>query len=168
MTLLFLMGGAARAVGDFAEAQSLLENARNAAERAQPESREAGVVYHALATFYLDRQIRFDEAKGLLEHASTIAVETAGHNSTEYAGSLAQLAVLLDTKGEFDRAVSLYREAFRVYDAAHVPKPGEHADFLTDAAGLYLRLNHAEDALAAYKQRISCEITSRSRQIDTG
>src|SRR5207245_4873337 len=94
MALLFLMGGAAKAAGDLAEAQSLLEQARGIAERTQPNTGQAGAVYHTLATVYLDRRERYDEAETLLERASAIAATTSGTNSAEYAGSRAQLAVL--------------------------------------------------------------------------
>jgi tetratricopeptide (TPR) repeat protein len=171
MTLLFLMGGAARSIGENAEAQSLFEKAKDVAERTQPDSQEAGVVYHTLATLYMDRRMQYDEAESLLEHSSAIAARTAGASSAEYAGSLAQRAVLLEIKGEFDGAVAFYREAFRVYDAALAPKPAEYADFLTDAGGLYLRLGRAGDAATvyqrAYQLRQSLPDIDRSMLADT-
>jgi tetratricopeptide (TPR) repeat protein len=155
MALLFLRGSSAKAAGELIEAEKALKLAEAVADRTQPDSPDAGVVYHTLATLYLDLRHHYDEAERLLEHAAKIAAKTVGQTSAEYAGSLAQLAVVVDAKGDPERAESLYREAFRVYEAAPVPKPAEHADFLTDAGGLYLRLHRYDDSLATYLQAYS-------------
>jgi tetratricopeptide (TPR) repeat protein len=152
MTLLFLRGSSAKAAGGLIEAEKALKLAEAVAERTQPDSPDAGVIYHTLATLYLDLRLHYDEAERLLEHAAKIAAKTVGETSAEYAGSLTQLAVVVDAKGNSERAESLYREAFRIYEAAPVPKPAEHADFLTDAGGLYMRLHRYDDALAIYSQ----------------
>jgi tetratricopeptide (TPR) repeat protein len=60
--------------------------------------------------------------------------------------------LIVDVRGDSDRAESLYREAFRIYEAAPETKPAELADFLSDAGGLYLRLHRYDDALATYSK----------------
>jgi len=152
MTLNLLIGKAAEAAGDIPAARSALEQAKSIAERTQPDSREAGVVYHTLAMRYLNGRERYDEAEKLLEHAASIASAIEGDSSVEYAGSLAQLAILLDAKGDTDRALSLFQDAFSIFEAAPALKPDEHAAFLADAGTLNLRLGRYGDAAAAYRR----------------
>jgi hypothetical protein len=54
MALLLLRGTSAKAAGALVEAEQALKLAEAVALRTQPDSSEAGVIYHTLATLYLD------------------------------------------------------------------------------------------------------------------
>jgi hypothetical protein len=59
--------------------------------------------------------------------------------------------VLLDAKGEHDRADACFREAFATYEAAPDANPRELASFLVDAGGMYLRLRGDADAVRVFR-----------------
>jgi tetratricopeptide (TPR) repeat protein len=155
LQILGLTAQALQQKGDLDKAESLLERARDTAERSEyKDSRLASGVYHNLASLYLQRRKRerYDEAERLLEHARDIVATAGQHNSSEYAGEISQLAVVVEAKGEFDRAEALYREAFRIYESAPDTNPQDFGDFLTDAGFLYLRLRRPAEAVGVFRR----------------
>ena len=153
--LLGLMANAARVKGDLAGTETLLERARDLAERSdESDTMAARAVYHNLASLYVERgrRDRYDEAERLLEHNAAIIAQASGRENADYAGTLGQIANVVDAKGELERAEPLFRESFRAYESARDTKPGEFADFLTDAGFLYLRLQRPDEAVAVFRR----------------
>jgi tetratricopeptide (TPR) repeat protein len=141
--------------GDLDKAELLLERARDTAERSDDKnSRVASAVYHNLASLYLQRgkRERYDEAERLLAHARDIVAETGHPNSSEYAGEIGQLAAVVDAKGEFERAETLYRESLRIYESAPDANPQDFGDFLTDAGFLYMKLRRPKEAVDMFQR----------------
>ena len=135
--------------GNLDKVGSILERACDIAERsARTDSRAASSVYHNLASLYLRRGQRehYDKAERLLERAREIVAKNGPLESSEYAGEVAQLATVVAAKGEVDRANALYREAFRLYEAASDTNLQDFAGFLTDAG--FLNLKHGRPAAA--------------------
>jgi tetratricopeptide (TPR) repeat protein len=155
LKMLGFAANAARAKGDLAEAEALLERARDLAERSdERDSMGARAVYHNLASLYLERgrRDRYDEAERLLEHNAAIIARASGRESADYAGTLGQLANVVEVKGELERAEPLFRESFRAYESARDAKPEEFADFLTGAGFVYLRLHRPAEAVAVFRR----------------
>lgn len=64
---------------------------------------------------------RYDEAEPLYREALAVTEQALGKQHADYASSLNNLALLLDTTGRYDEAEPLYREAVQVFEAALGP-----------------------------------------------
>ncbi|BDA42164.1 Centrosomal protein of 104 kDa [Coccomyxa sp. Obi] len=68
-----------------------------------------------------------------------------GPNRPEVAESLSNLAILYNTRGDYDRAQPLYERALRIYEAEYGPDSTEVAHTLTDLAVLHLEQGNDDE-----------------------
>jgi tetratricopeptide (TPR) repeat protein len=110
----------------------------------------AAVAYNNLAGKYIAQHVvdRYDRADELFERSIAIIRQHRGEGSADYAGAVAQRAVLAEARGDIDRADTLFVESIALYDRAPDTNPAELSDYLTDLGLMRLAHGRAADAVA--------------------
>ncbi len=142
---LFMVSAPTRSKGEKITARQLLDRGagRIESELAGQDELQAtmmtlmGNVYRELALY--------DEARPLLEQATTLRRQTPGRNSLELAQSLQALAQLREDEGEFEVAQTLFEETLAIRERAKGTDPVEIGQALSG-------LGRVLEAQAAFEQ----------------
>lgn len=174
MTLWYLIAEAKTRGDDPAGVEQAYETAKSLAEASDdPESREAGVIYHNLAGFWLskNRRDRYAEAVALTQRALAIAETLGARQTSEYAGGLGQVANLKAGLGEAAEAQKYYDACFAAFSEASDTDPSDVADFRDDEGRFRLEAGQPEQAaesfVAAREIRDRIPATPRDKLADT-
>jgi len=157
LQLLEQMIDTARRKRDWDRAQTLYEQARDLLEGSElKDSEDAQTVYHNLAALYMytKKRERYEEAERLLRRARDIVNRLKGAGSADYAAETYQIGTVLESQGEVERALALYREAFALYERAPDTDPKEFATCLSSVAFTYLKRGDAAQAITLFRRAL--------------
>lgn len=104
--------------GDADKARALLEDAVAAARAAGDPLRVAHAVRHLGQVHH--RQGRWDQAEACYREALDLYEKADGGSSLDHANALRPMAMLLEDRGDVEKAVGVWREAGRLYRSAGV------------------------------------------------
>ena len=153
MLLLNLTAQAHSRGGSLDAAERAYKTAISIAEASDdPDSREAGIVYHNLAGFWFvnKRRDHYTDAVTLTKRSLAIAERLGAHDSSEYAGQLRQLANLHAELGETAAAQRYFDDCFATFAAAQDTNPADVADFRDNEGWFRLWSGQADRAAASF------------------
>lgn len=138
-----------------------------------PDSREAGILYHNLAGFWLGNSSvdRYPQAVELTERSLQISREQGDAHTADHAGGLGQMAILKAGLGNVDGAREYFQACFETFSLAEDTQPADVADYREDEARCLLDAGLIRDAyeslVIARNIRAGIEGLSANKLADT-
>jgi len=117
-----------------------------------PDSQEAGVIYHNLAGFWFvnKRRDRYPDGVALTRRSLAIAERLGARDTSDYAGRLGQLANLHAELGETAAAQRYFDDCFATFATAQDTDPADVADYRDDEGKFRLWSGQADRAAASF------------------
>ncbi len=152
------------AVDSTMRAASLLEEGRRIVDSGATVDDDARAAYHDARSVLARAQGRTDEAIEALRAAMDLRRPSWGAQDPREAGALADLADLLQTRGDLAEADSLLRRSIAILEASVGPTHPDLAEPLNNLGVVLRRKGDLTGAVAAYRRALEIQIAATGEE----
>ena len=156
-TMMDVMGKVYQSLGLYNQADTLLREALAIRERIGGGRVDLSETLHDLGMNIVWGGEDLDSAQSLLEESLRLAIASDGESSTNAASVYHSLAILHNTRGEYDTAETLYRKALGIFEQYPPEDYQEIGPLMNDLALVLHEEGKYADAEAMFRKTIDLE-----------